>query len=135
MVFDLLKQAMRPEFLNRIDDVIMFRPLSKQDIRDIARLQLNQLTNVLKEQGITLDVTSQAIDWLAEEGFHPEFGARPLKRVIQKYILKELSKQMLLNKILPDSHVLLDVFDGTVVFRQPQNGENRRKNSEQKATA
>ncbi len=123
LVFELLKQAMRPEFLNRIDEVIMFRPLSKEDIRNIAGLQLDHVREMLKEQEIELEVTPDALDWLAEVGFHPEFGARPLKRVIQKSILKELSKEMLLNKIQPKSHILLDVFDGTVVFRQPKHAE------------
>jgi ATP-dependent Clp protease ATP-binding subunit ClpB len=120
MVFDILKQTVRPEFLNRIDEIIMFRPLSKEDIRQIASLQIDHLKQMLADQEITLETTPEVLDWLAEEGFNPEFGARPLKRVIHKRILKELSKQMLLNKIQPKSHVLLDVFDDTVVFRQPK---------------
>jgi ATP-dependent Clp protease ATP-binding subunit ClpB len=123
MVFDILKQSVRPEFLNRIDEIIMFRPLSKSDIRQIATLQMDLVKATLEEQDIILGVTPEALDWLAEEGFHPEFGARPLKRVIQKRVLKELSKQMLLNKIQPRSQILLDVFDGTVVFRQPKQTE------------
>jgi ATP-dependent Clp protease ATP-binding subunit ClpB len=123
MVFDILKQSVRPEFLNRIDEIIMFRPLSKSDIRQIATLQMDLVKATLEEQDIILEVTPEALDWLAEEGFHPEFGARPLKRVIQKRVLKELSKQMLLNKIQPRSQILLDVFDGTVVFRQPKQTE------------
>ncbi|HMQ46602.1 MAG TPA: ATP-dependent chaperone ClpB [Saprospiraceae bacterium] len=119
LVFELLKQSVRPEFLNRIDEVIMFRPLSKSNIRAIVELQLGEIRKALAKQDIQLQVTTEAMDWLAEEGFHPEFGARPLKRVIQKRILNELSKQMLLGHIEPKSRVLLDNFDGAFVFRSP----------------
>ncbi|MCO6489146.1 MAG: ATP-dependent chaperone ClpB [Phaeodactylibacter sp.] len=118
-VFELLKQAVRPEFLNRIDEVIMFRPLSRKDIRRIVQLQLEELKQTLAHQEIQLSIAPPAMDWLAEEGYHPEFGARPLKRVIQKRVLNELSKQMLLNKVKPKSQVVLDVFDDQVVFRAP----------------
>ncbi|NUQ23484.1 MAG: ATP-dependent chaperone ClpB [Saprospiraceae bacterium] len=119
LVFEILKQSVRPEFLNRIDEVIMFRPLSKSDIRGIVELQLNDLRKMLAKQDIKLTITPQAMDWLAEEGYHPEFGARPLKRVIQKRVLNQLSKQMLLGEIVPNSRIVLDVFDEVVVFRQP----------------
>lgn len=119
MVMELLKQSVRPEFLNRIDEVIMFRPLSRADIRRITELQLDIVREILSEQDITMEVTPQLMDWLAAEGFHPEFGARPLKRVIQKYLLRELSKQLLQQKIQPKSTILLDVFDDKVVIRQP----------------
>jgi ATP-dependent Clp protease ATP-binding subunit ClpB len=123
LLFEMLKQTVRPEFLNRIDEVIMFQPLTAKNIRSIIRLQINQLQEVLKQQEITLDVTPEALDWLAEEGYNPEFGARPLKRVVQKKVLNELSKQMLLGKVQARSHVILDVFDGVVVFRQPEEVE------------
>jgi len=119
MVFDILKQSVRPEFLNRIDEVVMFRPLSKKDIRTITELQLNDLCKLMEEQGIQLDFTKHAMDWLADEGFHPEFGARPLKRVIQRKVLNKLSDALLLGEIEPNSKATLDVFDGTVVFRKP----------------
>ncbi len=119
MVFELLKQSVRPEFLNRIDEVLMFKPLSRKDIRAIAEIQLQEVTEKLKAQNITLDVSKEAMDWLAAEGYHPEFGARPLKRVIQKRVLNELADQLLMNKVLPESHIVLDVFDGKVVFRKP----------------
>jgi ATP-dependent Clp protease ATP-binding subunit ClpB len=118
-VFELLKQSVRPEFLNRIDEVIMFRPLSKANIRQIVELQLDMLKDTLAKQHIKLSVAEPAMDWLAEEGYHPEFGARPLKRVIQKRVLNELSKQMLKNKVLAGDNVVLDVFEDKVVFRQP----------------
>ena len=120
LVFNILKLSVRPEFLNRIDEVIMFKPLNKKDIAQIVKLQLKELEHTLAKQEIKIDFTQQALDWLAEEGYQPEFGARPLKRVITKRVLHELSKQLLLNKIQPKSTILLDVFDGTVVFRQPE---------------
>ena len=118
-IFELLKQSVRPEFLNRIDETIMFRPLSQTDIRQIVALQLQELKQTLVKQQIELSVAEEAMDWLAEKGYNPEFGARPLKRVIQKRVLNELSKQMLQRKVEADSHVVLDVFDDKIVFRQP----------------
>jgi ATP-dependent Clp protease ATP-binding subunit ClpB len=118
ILFAMLKKTLRPEFLNRIDEVTMFRPLSRKDIRAIVELQLGQLQSTLREQGITLTIAPEAMDWLAEEGYHPEFGARPLKRVIQKRVLRQLSKQLLDNSIQPNSDILLDIFDGVVVFRK-----------------
>lgn len=125
LVFEILKKSVRPEFLNRIDEVIMFKPLSQKDIRDIVEIQLADLKQtLLKQEEIELEVAPEAMDWLAAEGYHPEFGARPLKRVIQKRVLNELSKQMLLGKVEPKSKVVLDVFDGVVVFRQPITATN-----------
>lgn len=118
MVYELLKQTVRPEFLNRIDDVTMFKPLSRKDIRGIVEIQLHALKQQLQEQGISLSITPQTMDWLAEEGYSPEFGARPLKRVIQKRVLKQLSRQMLMDQIQTGSHLVLDVFDDVVVFRK-----------------
>jgi ATP-dependent Clp protease ATP-binding subunit ClpB len=118
LVYELLKKSVRPEFLNRIDEVIMFRPLSRKDIRGIVEIQLNHLKRTLAEQGISLAITPEAMDWLADEGYHPEFGARPLKRVIQKQVLRQLSRQLLEGSIESDSHIVLDVFDGVVVFRK-----------------
>jgi ATP-dependent Clp protease ATP-binding subunit ClpB len=98
-VFDLLKQSVRPEFLNRIDEVVMFRPLSKADMRSITDIQFANIQQLLKEQDIHLDAPTNVLDTLAEIGFDPEFGARPLKRVLQKRILNELSKEILAGKI------------------------------------
>lgn len=126
LVFNILKHSVRPEFLNRIDEVIMFKPLNKKDIAAIVKIQLKDLEHVLAKQEIKIEYTPQALDWLAEEGYQPEFGARPLKRVITKKVLHELSKQLLLNKIQPKSTVLLDVFDGMVVFRQPEKKTNNQ---------
>ena len=122
-VFDVLKKSVRPEFLNRIDEVIMFQPLSAKDIRAIVDLQLKQVMEVVKTQEIKLSITPQFAEYITDEGFNPEFGARPVKRVIQKKVLNELSKQMLLNKVVPGGSYLLDVFDGKVVFRMPRSEE------------
>lgn len=118
-VFELLKMSVRPEFLNRIDEVIMFRPLDRKNIRSIIDIQLLEVKALLAKQEIKIEFTPQLRAWLADEGFNPEFGARPLKRVITKKILHEISKQILMGKISPKSDVLLDVFDDKIVVRQP----------------
>jgi len=123
LVFELLKQSVRPEFLNRIDEVTMFKPLSRKDIRAITEIQLQDVKAKLQKQNIRLDISKEAMDYLAAEGYHPEFGARPLKRVIQKKVLNELADQLLLHKVQPESHIVLDVFDGKVVFRKPREAE------------
>ncbi len=120
-VFDLLKASLRPEFINRIDEVVVFQPLSQADVREIVELQLEGVRDTLAKQDISLAVTPQAMDYLAVEGYSPEYGARPIKRVIQKRVLNELSKQMLLKKVEPGRHTVLDVFDGVIVFRHPIN--------------
>ena len=116
-VLGLLKQSVRPEFLNRIDDIIMFTPLNKKDIQEIVRLQLKGVTKMLAKQQITLDATDEAIAYLSERGFDPQFGARPVKRVIQRDVLNALSKEILSGKITTDSIILLDSFNDTLVFR------------------
>jgi len=116
-VMDVLKQTLRPEFLNRIDDVIMFRPLMRKEIKGIIRIQLQQLQKQLSEQGITLDFTDYALDYLAQKGFDPQYGARPLKRVIQKEIINLLSKKIIAGDIDKSKPVLIDVFDGIVAMR------------------
>ncbi len=116
-VLALLKQSVRPEFLNRIDDTIMFTPLSKQNIIDIVGLQLKGVTKMLSQQNITFDATQDAIAYLADKGYNPEYGARPVKRVIQKEVLNELSKEILSGKITTESIILLDAFDDKLVFR------------------
>ena len=116
-VMDLLRKTIRPEFLNRIDEVIMFQPLLKKDIREIIRIQLNGLKHQLALNGVTLEFTEYALDYLAENGFDPQFGARPLKRLIQKQIINQLSKKLLSGTIDKTKPVLVDVFDGVVVFR------------------
>ncbi len=119
-VLGLLKQSVRPEFLNRIDDIIMFTPLSKANIERIVELQLKSVTKMLGKQHITLDATQEAVEYLAEKGFDPQFGARPVKRVIQKEVLNQLSKEILSGKISTDSIILLDSFDNELVFRNQE---------------
>ena len=118
-VFALLKKSVRPEFLNRIDETIMFKPLSKKNIIDIVKLQLVKLTETLHEKGIEFSASDDALAYLAEKGYDPQFGARPVKRLIQKEVLNELSKYILQNKVEPEEPLVMDVFDGKVVFRKP----------------
>ncbi len=116
-VVNLLRQTIRPEFLNRIDEIIMFQPLLKNEIRGIIKIQLQGLTNLVAESGITIEFSDYAIDYLAEHGYDPQFGARPLKRLIQKEIVNPLSKKILSGEVDKTKTVLIDVFDNTVVFR------------------
>ncbi|WP_298533739.1 ATP-dependent chaperone ClpB [uncultured Algibacter sp.] len=116
-VLGLLKQTVRPEFLNRIDDTVMFTPLSKENITDIVGLQLKSVTKMIAQQGITFDATQEAVSYLADKGYNPEYGARPVKRVIQKEVLNALSKEILAGKVTTDSIILLDAFDDKLVFR------------------
>lgn len=116
-VLGLLKETVRPEFINRIDEIVLFPPLTNANIREIVGIQLKGVTKMLAQQQITLDATPEAIDYLAEKGFDPQYGARPVKRVIQREVLNELSKDILSGKITTDSIILLDSFDGNLVFR------------------
>ena len=115
-VLDLLQKSIRPEFLNRIDEVIMFTPLSRTEIGDIVRMQFGRVQHQLAEQNIFLSASDEALDWLAQLGYDPVYGARPLKRVIQKRILNELSKEILSGAVSRDAIIELDVFDGKFVF-------------------
>ena len=101
----------------------MFNPLSRKDIRKITEIQLESLKETLAKQDVKIEFSTQAKDWLADKGYHPEFGARPLKRVIQKQVLNRLSDELLLGKIQPKDHIVMDVFDNMVVFRQPREAE------------
>lgn len=120
-VLGLLKQSVRPEFLNRIDDIVMFTPLSEINIKNIVELQLNGVKKMMANKNITIDATEEAILYLAKKGYQSEFGARPVKRVIQKEILNALSKEILAGKVVTDSIVLLDAFDDQLVFRNQSN--------------
>ena len=106
-VFEVLKKTIRPEFLNRIDELIMFTPLSREEVREIVDLQFKGIQKVLLEMDITLNATEEALDWLGELGYDPQFGARPLKRVMQKRILNDLSKQILADKVIKDAEIML----------------------------
>ncbi|NAS13408.1 ATP-dependent chaperone ClpB [Poritiphilus flavus] len=116
-VLGLLRKTIRPEFLNRIDDIIMFTPLSQENITKIVGLQLEQLKKMVAKQHITIDATDEAVSYLAKKGFDPQYGARPIKRVIQKEVLNKLSKELLSGRITADSIVLIDSFDDELVFR------------------
>ena len=116
-VLALLKQTVRPEFINRIDEIVMFPPLTNANISEIVGLQLKSVTKMLALQGITMDATPEAIVYLSEKGYDPQFGARPVKRVIQRDVLNQLSKEILAGTIATNSIILLDSFDGKLVFR------------------
>jgi ATP-dependent Clp protease ATP-binding subunit ClpB len=122
-VMDLLKMSMRPEFLNRVDDVIMFHPLMRKEIKGIIRIQLQNLQKQLLAQNIDLQFTDYALDYISQKGFDPQYGARPLKRVIQKDIINMLSKKIIAGEIDKSKPVLIDVFDGVVVMRNEKAGK------------
>lgn len=116
-VLAMLKQTIRPEFLNRIDETIMFSPLNEEEIRKIVVLQINGVRKMLSENGVKLCVTDAAVDFLSAAGFDPEFGARPVKRAIQRYLLNDLSKKLLAGGIDKDKDIIVDASDGALVFR------------------
>jgi ATP-dependent Clp protease ATP-binding subunit ClpB len=128
-VLVLLRQTIRPEFLNRIDEIIMFQPLMKSEIKGIIKIQLAGLVKLVAENGIELLFSDYALDFLAENGYDPQFGARPLKRLIQKSIINQLSKRILAGDIDKSKPVMVDVFDGTVVFRNEGVAEITKKAS------
>ena len=121
----LLRQSIRPEFLNRIDEIIMFSPLSGSDVKKIVKLQFDQIVQKVAKDQIKLIASEDAINWMTEIGFDPQFGARPVKRVLQKRVLNELSKQILAGKIKSNSNIVLDVFDDKIVFRKPIKNEEK----------
>jgi ATP-dependent Clp protease ATP-binding subunit ClpB len=115
-VLAMLKQTIRPEFLNRIDEIIMFTPLSKAETRRIVDLQIDSIYKMLKNSGVELRVTEDARDFIAEEGYDPQFGARPIKRVIQRYLLNDLSKSLLAQTVDKEKPIVVDKKDGSLVF-------------------
>jgi ATP-dependent Clp protease ATP-binding subunit ClpB len=116
-VYQVLKNTIRPEFLNRIDEVIMFEPLSREDIHKIVKIQMSSMIRQLADAGFVLEITDEAVDWLAQLGYDPQFGARPLKRVLQKKVLNELSKKILMGDIRKDKPIIVDSFEQQIVFR------------------
>lgn len=116
---EMLRKALKPEFLNRIDETIVFKPLNRKDVKAIVRMHLKTLKKMLAAQDIRLTASDEAIDFLGDAGFDPQFGARPIKRVIQKKVLNELSKQLLAGKVQKGQDLVLDIFDGQFVFRKP----------------
>jgi ATP-dependent Clp protease ATP-binding subunit ClpB len=116
-VFELLRKTIRPEFLNRIDETIMFQPLTKDNIREIVKIQFKSLQNRLKENEIELLQTDKAINWIADKGYDPQFGARPVKRVIQREVLNELSKAILSGEVGLNSVIELDIVNDKLEFK------------------
>jgi ATP-dependent Clp protease ATP-binding subunit ClpB len=119
-VMTLLRQTVRPEFLNRVDEIIMFQPLLKKQIQGIVKIQLEALRKLVAENGIQLKYSDYLLEFLAEQGYDPQFGARPLKRLIQKMIVNDLSKKILSCQIDKNKILLVDVFDAVVVFRNEE---------------
>ena len=115
-VLDMLKQTIRPEFINRIDEIIMFTPLTEREIEEIVGLQINGIRRMLLRNGVSLEVTPAALHYLAEEGYDPEFGARPVKRVIHRLVLNQLSKDILAQKVDKERPIIIDVNDSGLVF-------------------
>ena len=117
-VFELLKQTIRPEFLNRVDEIIMFKPLSKSEIKDIVHIQFKRVQSMLSEQSIEISISESAIEWISQAGFDPVYGARPIKRLMQRHILNQLSKDILAGSIDKSKVITIDHFDGDgLVFR------------------
>lgn len=116
-VMGMLKATIRPEFLNRIDETIMFLPLTQKEIAGVVRLQLNRTKEMLESQGITLEWSNEAVNYLAEIGYDPEFGARPVKRAIQRNVLNDLSKSILSGKVNREKPIVIDYFGDGLVFR------------------
>ena len=116
-VLGLLKQTVRPEFINRIDEIVMFTPLTNENIKEIVKLQLKNVIKMLGQQQITMDATPEAISYLSQKGYDPTFGARPVKRIIQREVLNQLSKEILAGNVTNESIILLDSFNGELVFR------------------
>jgi len=134
-VVNLLRQTIRPEFLNRVDEIILFQPLLKNEIKEIVNIQLNNLKRLVAQSGIQLEFSEYALDFLADQGFDPQFGARPLKRLIQKEIVNQLSRRILAGEIDKSQPVLVDVFDNTVVFRNEVASKTSSKERTRKATS
>lgn len=115
-VFDLLKQTIRPEFLNRIDEIIMFSPLDEKQIREIVQIQLNGVKKMLAENGVALEISENALKFISEEGYDPQFGARPVKRAIQKYVLNDLSKAIISGSVKNDKPIIVDYKNEKIIF-------------------
>ena len=117
-VLDMLKQTIRPEFLNRIDEIIMFTPLNEREIEEIVGIQVNGIKRMLAKNGVTLQVTPDALKFLAKEGYNPEFGARPVKRVIQRMVLNQLSKDILAQRVDREKPIVIGLdAEGSLQFR------------------
>jgi ATP-dependent Clp protease ATP-binding subunit ClpB len=127
-VMDLLRKSVRPEFLNRVDEIIMFQPLGREDVRAIVEMQLNQLMRKLEEREIHLVPSKELLEHIIQIGYDPQYGARPIKRLIQRELLNELSRQIIAGKVETGSRQVIDVFDGRIVFRKPIDEQERNGN-------
>ncbi len=116
-LMELLQRSIRPEFLNRVDDIVVFAPLTRSNVREIVKLQFERITARMNRQDFTLKITPEAIDWLAAVGFDPAFGARPVKRLLQKHVLNELSKRILGGSLDTHQPIWVDVIDDSLAFR------------------
>ena len=134
-VMELLRKTVRPEFLNRVDELIMFRPLGRKDVQAIVELQLHQLVEHLAEKGYQLIPSDELVAHISATGFDPQFGARPIKRMIQKELLNELSRQIIAGTIETDTPMVVDTFDGKIVFRKPIDEKENGKTKKEKASA
>jgi ATP-dependent Clp protease ATP-binding subunit ClpB len=114
---EALRRTMRPEFLNRIDEIVLFEPLTRAHVKDILNIQLRGLSERLEAAGVELCVSDEAMEWMGDQGYSLAFGARPMKRLVQREVLNRLSKALLAGKLAKDRTQVLDVFDGEVVFR------------------
>ena len=124
-VMTLLRKTLRPEFLNRIDETIMFTPLTKENVKEIVKIQMTGIEKLAAKNNVSLTATDDVINYLSEIGYNPQFGARPIKRALQREVLNQLSKDILASKIAPGDVVVMDVFEEQVVFRQPLENEIR----------
>ena len=122
-VLDMLKKTIRPEFLNRIDETIMFTPLTPGEIRQIVMLQINSVKKMLSKNQIDLQITDDALDYLAAEGYDPEFGARPVKRAIQRLVLNQLSKDIIAQKVTSNAPIIIDCKDDKLVFKNAEKND------------
>ncbi|MCU0378465.1 MAG: AAA family ATPase, partial [Bacteroidales bacterium] len=122
----MLRATLRPEFVNRVDEIVMFKPLTLEEIKEIVRMQFRKVKEMLEEKGIRSDITEKAVAWLAEKGFDPLFGARPVKRVIQKEIVNEISRSIIAGAINKEETVIIDIRGGAVVFENGYKGPVRR---------
>ena len=128
-VLELLQQRIRPEFLNRIDDILLFSPLTRQEIQQIVQLQFNRIASSLKAQNITIQATPAALELLAQKGFDPQYGGRPVKRTLQKEVINPLSKAILANELHTDQTVLVAVEEGRIVFKNTPKEQEKENNT------
>jgi len=123
-IMQLLRRSFRPEFLNRVDEIVMFRPLRIDQIREIVTIQLKKVEQMLKEYNLTLTVTDKALDWLTTRGFDPQLGARPVKRLIQKEIVNELSKEIIGGTVITGNTIVVDEEKGKLIFKSENNANS-----------